>query len=92
MIKVRNFWSKEECHEKALLCSSRNEFKNKYNSYYAKALKQKWKVFEDENVLQLEKELLSIGEPYQFTSPFDGHSEFRLLTTEEEQYIKSLIA
>jgi hypothetical protein len=51
-----------------------------------------WKVFEDDNVYSIEKELLKLGEPYQFTTPFDGHTEFRLLTAEEEQYMKSLIA
>jgi hypothetical protein len=147
----KNYWSKQECYEKALLCDSRKEFQNKYNSHYMKALKQKWldeicshmetmvlidtlymwntienpqlwkigvsnhytvekrinkvskagnltphvkkwKVFENENVLHLETELLKIGETYQFTSPFDGHTEFRLLTADEEHRIKTMIA
>lgn len=53
---------------------------------------KKWKVFEDQNVLQIEKELLKLGEPYQFTTKFDGHSEFRLLTADEEHRIKTMIA
>ena len=53
---------------------------------------KKWKVFENENVITIEKQLLSLGEPYQFTTPFDGHSEFRLLTQDEEQYIMKLLA
>ncbi len=47
---------------------------------------------ENNNVIHIEKELLSLGELYQFTSPFDGHSEFRLLTQDEEQYIVSVIS
>jgi hypothetical protein len=147
----RNSWTKEECHEKALLCNSRSEFESKYMAYYSKSRKEKWldeicshmktlclidtiyiwnsietpqlwkigvsnhytvkkriknvskagnltpyikkwKVFEDKNVIHIETELLKLGEPYQFTTQFDGHSEFRLLTSEEEQYIMSIVA
>ena len=146
----KNYWTKEECHEKALLCDSRSEFEKKYNKYYWKAMREKWldeicshmekiilidtvyiwntlenpqlwkigvsnnytvkkriktvskagnltphfkkwKVFENENVIHLETELLKIGEPYKFQTPFDGHSEFRLLTADEEQYIMKLL-
>jgi hypothetical protein len=52
----------------------------------------KYKVFENENVLKIEKELLSIGEPYIFENTFDGHSEFRLLTEEQEQYMYDILA
>ena len=154
MTKVRNIWTKEECHEKALLCNSRSEFHNKYNTHYHKAMREKWldeicshmetqylidtlyiwntienpqlwkigvsnhytvekrinkvskagnltphfkkwKVFENfetNKVLRIEKQLLKFGEPYQFQTPFQGHSEFRLLTADEEQYIMKLLA
>jgi len=40
--KLRNYWTKEKCHEVALLCSSRIEFNNKYSSAYVKCVKNKW--------------------------------------------------
>ena len=42
MIKLKNNWTKEECHQKALLCNTRIEFYNNYTKYYQKALKENW--------------------------------------------------
>lgn len=49
-----------------------------------------WKN-ENNNVIHIEKELLSLGQPYDFITKFDGHSEFRLLTQDEEHRIKAMI-
>lgn len=42
MIKLKNVWSKEDCHEKALLCKSRIEFQEKYKNFYQKAHSNNW--------------------------------------------------
>ena len=39
---MRNSWTKQECHEKALLCKSKSEFLEKYNKHYQKAIRQGW--------------------------------------------------
>jgi len=40
--KLMNYWTKEKCLEKSLLCKSKNEFRNKYETAYKKSLKYNW--------------------------------------------------
>jgi len=40
--KPIGYWTKERCKEKSLLCFSRKEFKNEYNSAYASCLRNGW--------------------------------------------------
>jgi hypothetical protein len=40
--KDNNYWTKERCHEIALLCKNNLEFENKYNSVYVTSRKKGW--------------------------------------------------
>ena len=42
MIKLKNNWTKEECHQKALLCKTRIEFQINYATFYQKAITNNW--------------------------------------------------
>ena len=37
--KPNGYWTKERCHEVALTCSTRNEFRKKFGSVYESARK-----------------------------------------------------
>lgn len=42
MKKKRNFWTKDKCKEKALICNSRNQFRVNYPSAYIACLRNNW--------------------------------------------------
>jgi len=41
--KLNGFWDKEKCHEKALICSSRKEFSDRFPSAYGAAGRKGWR-------------------------------------------------
>jgi len=40
--KKKNYWTKEKCHEEALKCKTRNEFKKQFSNVYLKASRSGW--------------------------------------------------